>query len=160
MGRVNARLAELGLRLPRPMTSPPGVEFNFELVRRFGDCAYVSGHGPVDGTEYLMQGTVGDDLTVEQGYQAARLAALSMLASLQDAVGNLDRVKSWVRAVGYVNAVPGFPRTTLVVNGFSDLILALWGDAGRHARAAPGVAALPFNVPVVVEAVVEVAWES
>jgi enamine deaminase RidA (YjgF/YER057c/UK114 family) len=153
---VPGRLAELGLRLPRPMTPPPGYAFNFELVRRFGDCAYVAGHGPIDGTEYLMQGTVGDDLTVDQGYRAARLAALSMLASLNAVLGDLERVTGWIRAVGYVNAVPGFPRTTQVVNGFSDLIVELWGDAGRHARAAPGVTALPFNVPIVVEAIVEV----
>jgi enamine deaminase RidA (YjgF/YER057c/UK114 family) len=96
-------------------------------------------------------------LTVEQGYEAARLCALSTLAAFQEALGDLDRVAGWVRAVGYVNCTPGFPHTFRVVNGFSDLILKLWGEAGRHARAAPGVAGLPLDIPVVVEATVELS---
>ena len=103
-----------------------------------------------------MQGKVGEDLSVEEGYEAARLTALSMLASLQETLDDLDRVVGWIRAVGYVNCVPSFPHTFAVVNGFSDLIVELWGEAGRHARAAPGVAALPFGIPVVVEATVEI----
>jgi enamine deaminase RidA (YjgF/YER057c/UK114 family) len=103
------------------------------------------------------QGKIGDALTVEQGYEAARLSALSMLAALNETLRDLDRVIGWLRAVGYVNCTPGFPRTFVVVNGFSDLILQLWGEPGRHARAAPGVAALPFDIPIVVEATVEIA---
>jgi enamine deaminase RidA (YjgF/YER057c/UK114 family) len=80
-----------------------------------------------------------------------------MLAALKEALGDLDRIAGWVRAVGYVNCTLGFPHTFLVVNGFSDLILELWGEAGRHARAAPGVAALPLDIPVVVEATVELS---
>jgi len=154
---VAQRLDELGLRLPEPMSPPEGHEFPFALVRVSGGYAYASGHGPVDGTNYLMQGKVGDTLTVEQGYEAARLSALSMLAVLKETLGDLDRIAGWVRAVGYVNCTPGFPHTFLVVNGFSDLILELWGEAGRHARAAPGVAALPFDIPIVVEATVELS---
>jgi enamine deaminase RidA (YjgF/YER057c/UK114 family) len=154
---IEWRLEELGLRLPRPMAPPPGHEFTFALVRLSGRQAYVSGHGPADGTDYLMQGKVGDTLTVEQGYQAARLSALSMLAALKERLGELDRVVGWLHAVGYVNCTPGFPHTFQVVNGFSDLILELWGEPGRHARAAPGVAALPFNAPIVVQATVEIA---
>jgi enamine deaminase RidA (YjgF/YER057c/UK114 family) len=104
-----------------------------------------------------MHGKVGEMLTVEQGYEAARLCALSMLAGLKEALGDLDRIAAWVRAVGYVNCIPGFPHTFRVVNGFSELILDLWGEAGRHARAAPGVAALPLDIPVVVEATVELS---
>jgi enamine deaminase RidA (YjgF/YER057c/UK114 family) len=154
---IERRLEELGLRLPRPMAPPPGHEFPFALVRLSGRQAYVSGHGPADGTDYLMQGKVGDTLTVEQGYEAAGLSALSMLAALKERLGDLDRVVGWLRAVGYVNCTPGFPHTFHVVNGFSDLILELWGEPGRHARAAPGVAALPFDIPIVVEATVEIA---
>jgi enamine deaminase RidA (YjgF/YER057c/UK114 family) len=157
MSAIEQRLGELGLRLPAPMAPPGGAEFPFALVRISGGQAYASGHGPADGSAYLMQGKVGEALTVEQGYEAARLCALSMLAAFQEALGDLDRIAGWVRAVGYVNCTPGFPHTFRVVNGFSDLILQLWDEAGRHARAAPGVAALPLDVPVVVEATVELS---
>ncbi|GAA2626003.1 RidA family protein [Actinomadura fulvescens] len=156
MSGIGKRLTDAGLALPEPMTPPPGLEFNFELVRISGQYAYLSGHGPYDGTHPLVQGTVGAELSVEQGYAAAGQAALSMLASLQQVLGDLDRVTNWLKADVSVNAVPGFAHTTLVANGFSDLILNLWGPAGRHARSAPGVAALPFNIPVVVDAVVEI----
>jgi enamine deaminase RidA (YjgF/YER057c/UK114 family) len=159
MSVIQQRLDELGLRLPEPMAPPPGHEFPFALVRVSGGHAYASGHGPADGTEYLMQGKIGDTLTVEHGYEAARLSALSMIAALEATLGDLDRIAGWVRAVGYVNCTPGFPHTFLVVNGFSDLILELWGEVGRHARAAPGVAALPFDIPIVVEATVEITPE-
>ena len=152
---IEARLEALGLRLPRPMTPPAGSEFPFALVRVSAGLAYVSGHAPADGAKYLVQGKVGDALTVDEGYAAARLAALAILASLKAKLGDLNAVTGWVRAVGYVNCVAGFPDTFRVVNGFSDLIVELWGDAGRHARAAPGVVALPFDVPIVVEATVE-----
>jgi enamine deaminase RidA (YjgF/YER057c/UK114 family) len=93
---------------------------------------------------------------VEEGAEAARLAALSMLAAFKQTLGDLDRIVGWVRAVGYVNCAAGFPHTFVVVNGFSSLILELWGEAGRHARSAPGVTALPFDIPIVVEAIVEI----
>ena len=110
----------------------------------------------MDGDEPLAVGKVGSDLTVEQGAEAARLTALSMLALLKDRLGDLDRVSRWIRAVGYVNCTTGFGLTPLVVNGFSDLIVDVWGQNGVHARSAPGVAALPLNVPVIVEAMVQV----
>ena len=157
MTGIEQRLGELGLRLPAPMAPPAGQQFPFALVRVSGAHAYASGHGPADGSAYLMQGKVGDTLTVEQGYEAARLCALSMLAGLKEALGDLDRIAGWVRAVGYVNCTPGFPHTFRVVNGFSELILDLWGETGRHARAAPGVAALPLDIPVVVEATAELS---
>ena len=157
MSRIETRLQELGLALPRPMAPPPEAEFPFALVRVSGSYAHVSGHGPADGADYLMHGKVGEELTVEEGYEAARLCALCVIASLKETLGDLDRVAGWVRAVGYVNCVPGFTQTFLVVNGFSELIVDLWGEAGRHARAAPGVAALPLDIPVVVEATVEIA---
>jgi enamine deaminase RidA (YjgF/YER057c/UK114 family) len=154
MPRVEDRLAALGLSLPAPFTGPPGLEVRFELVRVAGDVAYVSGHGPMDGAAPLVQGKVGTDLSFEQGYDAARATALSILASLKRELGDLDRVREWVKALGLVNCAPGFNRTPGVINGFSDLILELWGDAGRHARSAIGVAELPFDIPVEIEAVV------
>ena len=123
-----------------------------------GDRAYVAGHGPVDGARVLAQGCVGEDLTVEAGYAAARDAALSIVASLERELGDLDRVARWLRATVYVNAAPRLagPEVTLVANGFSDVVRAVWGGAGRHTRVSPGVASLPFDVPVVIEAPVAV----
>ena len=156
MGRVAEKLAERGLTLPAPFSAPPGVEFKFDLVRVSGSHAYVSGHGPLDGSRVLAQGKVGTDVTPEEGYEAARLTALSVLASLQRELGDLDRVAGWVKLLGLVNCAPGFSGTPGVINGFSDLILELWGDAGRHSRSAIGAGELPFGMPVEVEAVVVV----
>jgi len=152
MGRIEERLEELGLRLPEPF-APAGKEFNFRLVKIHGGLAYIAGHGPFDGATPLIQGRLGDDLTVEQGYEAARLTALAILASLKQELESLDRVSAWIRAVGYVQAAPGFDKNPLVVNGFSDLIVELWGDAGRHARSAPGQGSSPSNVPILVDAI-------
>jgi enamine deaminase RidA (YjgF/YER057c/UK114 family) len=155
MGHIEQRLQELDLRLPEPF-APAGKEFNFSLVTIHGGLAYIAGHGPFDGTTPLVQGRLGDDLSVEQGYEAARLTGLGILASLKQELGSLDRVTQWLRAVGYVHAAPGFDQGPLVVNGFSDLIVELWGDAGRHARTSPGLAATPSNVPILIDAIVAV----
>jgi enamine deaminase RidA (YjgF/YER057c/UK114 family) len=154
---IEKRLDELGLTLPKPFAPPPGVEFKFDLVRVSGGVAYVSGHLPVDGAEVLAQGKVGADVSIEEGYEAARLTGLSILASLRQELGDLDRVTGWVKALGLVNCAPGFSKTPAVINGFSELILELWGEAGRHARSAIGASELPFDVPVEVEAICEVA---
>jgi enamine deaminase RidA (YjgF/YER057c/UK114 family) len=150
--RVEDKLAELALALPAPM-EPPGT---FELVTVHGGLAYVAGHGPFDGSTPLVQGRVGDDLTLEQGYEAGRLTALSILATLKQELGDLDRVTRWLRAVGYVHCAPGFGRNSAVTNGFSDLIVELWGDAGRHARSSPGQGPSPLNVPIIVDAIVAI----
>src|SRR2546427_9336519 len=136
MGRIEERLVELGLELPRPFAAPPGVEFKFDLVRVSGGLAYVSGHLPTDGAEVLVQGKVGEDLTVEQGYGAARLTGLAVLASLKQELDELDRVTGWVKALGLVNCAPGFSKTPAGVKGFTDLNLEAWGEEGRHARTA------------------------
>ena len=155
MPTIERRLADLGLRLPAPVEAPPGVELNFEFVRVAGDLAYVSGHGPMDGPEPTITGKVGGEVAVDQAYDAARATALSMLASLKQALGDLDRVQGWIKALGLVNCAPGFNAMPAVINGFSDLIIELWGDAGRHARSAIGVAELPFDIPVEIEAIVQ-----
>jgi enamine deaminase RidA (YjgF/YER057c/UK114 family) len=155
MSQIEERLAALGLALPEPFSAPPGLELPFEFVRVAGDVAYVSGHGPMDGSRLLVQGKVGAEVDLEQAYAAARATALSMLASLKAELGDLDRVRGWLKALGLVNCAPGFNQTPAVINGFSDLILELWGEAGRHARSAIGVAELPFDMPVEIEAVVQ-----
>jgi enamine deaminase RidA (YjgF/YER057c/UK114 family) len=160
VGRIRDRLRELDLVLPEVFSAPPGLDLPFDLVRVSGGHGYISGHGPISGTEVLMHGKVGADLTPEQGYEAARLTALSILASLERELGDLDRVTRWVKVLGLVNCAPGFNATPGVVNGFSDLVLELWGDAGRHARSAIGAAELPFDIPVEVEAIVEVAGDA
>jgi enamine deaminase RidA (YjgF/YER057c/UK114 family) len=157
MGVIEDRLGELGLRLPAPLAAPRGVRLPFELVRVHGDLAYVSGHGPFDGDRLLVTGRVGGEVSVEQAYEAARATGLSMLASLKQELGELDRVTGWVKALGFVKCAEGFNVTPAAINGFSDLILALWGDAGRHARSAIGAGELPFGMPVEVEAVVALA---
>jgi enamine deaminase RidA (YjgF/YER057c/UK114 family) len=158
MGRIDDRLQELGLELPAPFAAPEGVVFKFELVRIDGRRAYVSGHGPVDGDRTLISGKAGGEVSVEDAAQAARLTGLAIFSSLRRDLGDLDRVTGWIKALGLVNAAPGFNKLPAVVNGFSDLVLEVWGeDAGRHARSAIGVAELPFDWPVEVEAVVEVA---
>jgi len=157
MGAVEDRLAELGLQLPAPLAAPPAVRLPFELVRVRGDLAYVSGHGPFDGDRPLVIGRVGAEVSVEQAYDAARATALSMLASLKQELGELDRVTGWLKVLGFVKCAEGFNVTPAAINGFSDLILTLWGDAGRHARSAIGAGELPFGMPVEVEAVVAIA---
>ena len=157
--RIERRLAELGLELPQLMELPPDLVLPFPWVRLCPGRAFISGHGPLqpDGSLIPLRGKVGADVTEEQAYEAARLTALSVLASLQRALGDLDRVTGWLRVFGMVNTAPGFTRTPAVINGFSDLILELWGpEAGPHARSAIGVAELPLNLPVEIEAEVAV----
>lgn len=156
---VEDRLRELGLVLPAPVKAPPGVELPFAFVRVRGDRAYVAGHGPLnpDGSLAGPFGKVGADLSPEQAYQAARLTGLAILSSLKRELGQLDRVTAWLRVFGMVNSAPGFTQQPQVINGFSDLILELYGpERGQHARSAVGLAELPFNLPVEIEAEVEI----
>jgi enamine deaminase RidA (YjgF/YER057c/UK114 family) len=150
--RIEAKLDQMGLTLPAPL-APPG---NFELVKVHAGLAYVAGHAPFDGGTQLVQGLVGRDLTVDEAYQAARLTALSILASLKRELDDLDRVTQWLKVVGYVHCVLGFEQNAAVVNGFSDLIVELWGDPGRHARSAPGQGPSPLSVPIIVDAIVAI----
>ena len=157
--RIENKLAALGLILPPPMQPPAGVVLPFRFVHRVGQRAIISGHGPQnpDGSIATPLGKLGRELTVEQGYAAARLTALSILGSLKRALGDLDRVKAWVRVFGMVSSAAGFDRQPSVINGFSDLILELYGpDAGAHARSAVGMAELPFGIPVEIEGEVEI----
>jgi enamine deaminase RidA (YjgF/YER057c/UK114 family) len=159
MARIEAQLAEKGLTLPQPLNMPAGISMSlpFAWVRLSGTRAFVSGHVPlnVDGTIAQPVGRVGAEVSPDEGYAAARLVALAQLASLQRALGDLDRITAWVRVFAMVNAAPEFDQMPRIANGFSDLILELFGpDIGMHARSAVGMA-LPLNVPVECEAEVE-----
>jgi enamine deaminase RidA (YjgF/YER057c/UK114 family) len=159
MSEIARKLKELGLVLPPEVKPPPGVVLPFQFVRISGTRAFVSGHSAQhdDGSIAGPLGKLGLELTVEQGYQMARLTALSILASLQRALGDLDRVRAWNRVFGMVNSGPGFALQPKVINGFSELILQLYGpERGAHARSAVGMAELPFNIPVEIEAEVEI----
>jgi enamine deaminase RidA (YjgF/YER057c/UK114 family) len=158
MARIEQRLATLGFVLPPPVSPPPGVVLPFSFVRIVGRRALISGHGPLnaDGTIAAPLGKLGRELTVEQGYASARLTALAMLGSLQRTLGDLDRITAWTRVFGMVASAPGFDKQPAVINGFSDLVLELFGpDVGAHARSAVGMAELPFNIPVEIEGEVE-----
>jgi enamine deaminase RidA (YjgF/YER057c/UK114 family) len=160
MARIEQRLTELGLALPPPLQPPPGVVLPFPWVRVVGNRAFVSGHGPLasDGSLAKPLGKVGTDLTQEQATTAARLTGLAILSSLQHALGDLDRIDAWLRVFGMVNAAPGFNRFPAVINGFSDLILEVFGPhTGTHARSAVGMAGLPFDIPVEIEAEVAIS---
>jgi enamine deaminase RidA (YjgF/YER057c/UK114 family) len=156
--KVEAKLEELGLALPEPMRVPKGVRLPFAFVRVHGSRAYVSGHAPQapDGSLAPPQGKVGSDVSTEEAYELARLTCLSILGSLKRELGDLDRVTAWLRVFGMVNSTPGFTDQPSVINGFSDLILELYGpEAGQHARAV-GMAELPFHIPVEIEAEVAI----
>lgn len=156
---IESRLNDLGLVLPQPFRSPSGRPYPFAWVRVRGNRAYISGHLPLsaDGSLAEPLGKVGAELTAEQGAAAARQVGLAMLGNLQRELGNLDRIRAWLRVLGMVNAAPGFSQVPVVVNGFSELILEVFGpEIGLHSRSAVGMAELPFNVPVEIEAEVEI----
>ena len=162
MSKIEDRLRALGLTLPPPMQPPPGVLLPFQAVRIIGSRALISGHGPQnpEGSLSSPLGKLGREVSLEQGYTAARLTALSILGSLHRALGDtpggLGRITGWTRVFGMVNSAPGFTQQPSVINGFSDLILELFGpEVGAHSRSAVGMAELPFNIPVEIEAEVE-----
>jgi enamine deaminase RidA (YjgF/YER057c/UK114 family) len=158
VAEIESRLTAMGLVLPASLTPPSGVVLPFAFVRIVGNRALISGHGPQepDGSLARPLGKLGAELTVEQGYRAARLVALSILGSLDRAIGDLDRVRACTRVIGMVNSAPGFNMQPSVINGFSDLILELYGpERGAHSRSAVGLAELPFNIPVEIEGEVE-----
>ncbi|MGI6575069.1 MAG: RidA family protein [bacterium] len=151
---VYKRLGELGIELPT-ITAPFA---SFLLAKEFGDkMLYLSGTGPVfqDGKP-LFTGQLGKELTVEEGQQAARSVGLSMLANLHTVTGDLNRVKSIVKVLGFISSAPGFFSQPAVLNGFSDLMVEVFGpEIGSHARSAIGTSVLPFNIPIEVEILVE-----
>jgi len=157
--RIEQRLHELGLHLPGTPRMPPSVAATFSWARVVGERVLVSGHGPqeVDGSPAGPFGRVPDVVTLEQAQESARQAALSVISSIQHAIGDLDRVAAWVTVSGFVQAEPGYAKTTAVVNAFSEVVIDVFGDAvGQHARTAIGAAALPLNLPVVIAAEINI----
>jgi enamine deaminase RidA (YjgF/YER057c/UK114 family) len=157
---VEERLQAAGMELPRPVegvADAGGVRPNIVLSRRVGDIVYLSGTGPLRDGEFVYRGKLGADMSIEDGYAAARLTGLNLVANLAREIGDLERVTRWVKALGLVNSTPDFEQQPAVINGFSDLIIELFGqERGAHARSAIGVAALPHGIPVEIEAIVEV----
>lgn len=153
---IEEKLHDMGIELPdapKPVASyVPAVRFCDRLV-------YVSGQDCRRNGKLLYEGKLGQDVTVEQGIECSRQAAVNCLAALKSCIGDLDRVKRVVKLLGFVQSAPGFGEQPYVMNGASDLLVALYGENGRHARAAIGTNELPFNTPVEVEMILEVEPE-
>lgn len=145
------RLGELGLELPEP-ARPLG---SYITAVRTGNLLFTSGHLPAAMDGKQRQGKVGADLTIEEGAEAARLTGINILATVRDAIGNLDNVVRVVKLTGFVNSAPGFSQQPAVINGCSDLFGAVFGESGRHARSAVGVSELPLDTPVEIEVIFE-----
>ncbi|RJL10544.1 RidA family protein [Paracoccus siganidrum] len=148
------RLAALGIDLPAAAPSPIG---SFRNVRRAGNMIYVSGQGPVRADGTLIRGKVGSEISAEEAREHARLVALNILTALRDSLGSLDRVAGVVKLLGMVNAEPDFERHPYVIDGASNLLAQVFGEAGAHARSAFGVGSLPNRISVEIEAIFEMA---
>ncbi len=149
---AEARLKQLGIQLP----AVPTPMANYVRSVRVGNLLFLAGHGPQKDGKQAYIGKVGRDLSVEEGQQSARLVGLNLLASTREALGSLDRVKRVVKVLGMVNSADGFGDQPKVINGFSDLIVEVFGDAGRHARSAVGMGQLRDGMPVEIEMILEV----
>ncbi len=148
---IDASLLELGITLDEP-SKPVG---NYVNSVQTGNLIYMAGLGPLGPNGYIT-GKLGQDLSIAEGYDAARYTAISQLTALKAEIGDLNKVKRIVKVFGMVNSTPTFTQQPAVINGFSDLMLAVFGDRGRHARAAVGMVALPMNICVEIEMIVEV----
>ncbi len=151
--KIEARLQELGITLPA-VSAPAG---NYVHSQRTGNLLYLSGKGPHNADGTVPTGKVGADVSVEAAYQHARSVGLMLIAVLQEALGDLDRVTQIVKVLGMVNATPDFGQQPKVINGCSDLFVEVFGDAGRHARSAVGMGSLPSGITVEIEVIVEIA---
>lgn len=150
---VEQKLADLGITLP----TPAAPLANYVPVARTGNLLFISGQLSIDGAGALVTGKLGGDVDIEAGRAAARLCAINILAQTKAAIGDLEKVVRVVKLVAFVNSVPDFTDQAKVVNGCSDFLVDVLGDKGRHARSAVGIAALPLNAAVEVEAIIEVA---
>ena len=149
---AESRVKELNLELP----APPAPVANYVGAVRTGSLVYLAGAGAQDADGTYITGRLGDTFDIDQGYQAARQTALVHLGTLKAELGDLNRVKRIVKVLGMVNSAPSFTDQPKVINGYSDLMVEVFGDRGKHARSAVGMAVLPFNIPVEVETIVEV----
>ena len=155
MPQIEARLNQLGYTLP----PPPAPAGNYLPATRSGNLMWLAGVGSRRADGSRIAGKLGADLTVEQGYEAAGQCALNLLARMKAELGDLDRVGRILKVVGFVNSAPDFGGQAQVLDGASDLFVDLFGDAGRHSRSAPGMSALPGNIAVIVECVIEVTGD-
>ena len=149
---VEAKIKALGLQLP----SPAKPVANYVPAVRTGNLVFLSGHGPLREDGSLITGKLGSDLTVEEGYEAARRTAVGLLGSLKGLIGDLDKVSRVVKLLGMVNCEPTFKDHPQVINGASDLLVEAFGSEAKHARSAVGMNGLPFNMAVEIEMIVEV----
>ena len=150
--QIETKLKEMGIELPKA-ASPMA---NYVPAVRAGNLVFLSGHGPIKEDSSLITGKVGSDLTTDQGYEAARRVAIGLLGSLKAEIGELDKLKRVVKLLGLVNCTPEFAEQPSVINGASDFLVEVFGDRGKHARSAVGSNALPFNIAVEIEMIVEV----
>jgi enamine deaminase RidA (YjgF/YER057c/UK114 family) len=149
---AEARLKQLGIEL----SAAPAPMANYVRAVQVGNLLFLSGHGPMKDGKLAYIGKLGRDMSVEEGRQSARAVGLGLLASAREALGSLDRVKRVVKVLGMVNSADGFVQQPQVINGFSDLMVEVFGEAGRHARSAVGMAELPMGISVEIEMIVEV----
>src|SRR5262245_35681860 len=155
MSDIAEKLAERGLEIPPAQVIPPGVRLTYRRLVRHGDVAYIAGHGPTHGEGWGSKlGKVGRELTVEEGVAAAQLTALNVLGTIERELGGLDGIACWLKINGFVNAVDGFTEHATVINGFSDLVLDLYGSERLAARTSIGVPHLPFDMPVEVDSII------
>jgi len=149
---IDQKLAELGIELPKI----PKPIANYVNAVRVDNIIYLSGKGPRNSDGTLIKGKVGRDLTVKEAQEAARLVGILQLSVLKETIGNLDKVKRIVKVLGMVNCTADFTQQPSVINGFSDLMVEVFGEKGRHARSAVGMASLPANISVEIEMIVEI----
>ncbi|MBW2619324.1 MAG: RidA family protein [Deltaproteobacteria bacterium] len=149
------KLESLGLSLPPPVE--PVANYVTSVIE--GDLLYTSGAGPIEGGKPKYQGRVGAELSLEEGYEAARLTALNLLSIIKARIGGLDRIERVVKVLGFVSSAPDFHRQPEVINGASDLLVEVLGEQGRHARSAIGTSNLPLNIPVEIEMIVRIKTE-
>ena len=149
---VEKKLKEMGLEL----ITPPKPMANYVRSVRTGNLVYLAGHGPTKADGSNITGKLGKDMTIEQGYEAAKQTGIALLSSLKAEIGDLSKVKRIVKVLGMVNCTPDFTDQPKVINGFSDLMVGLYGEKGKHARSAVGMISLPNNIAVEIEMIVEV----
>ena len=152
MAKIEERIKELGLTLP----AAPSPMANYVTARRTGNLLFFSGAGPFEEGRPVVFGKVGNELSQEEGYQAARLTGLNLIAQLKKELGDLDRIKQFVKVQAFVASSPDFMAQPAVMNGVSDLFVEVFGEKGKHARTAVAVPQLPFNIPIEVEMIVEI----
>ena len=143
---------QLGIDLTHP--APPVA--NYVAAVSTGNLVYLSGKGPTQSDGTMISGKVGSDLNIEQGYEAARLVGIQLLAALREHIGDLNRVSRVVKVLGMVNSTPDFEDHPKVINGCSDLLVSVFGENGKHARSAVGMGSLPAGIPVEIEVIVEI----